>query len=52
MGRETIPFHERKQFTWAAYFAAMRNDLERAGLSGQLPDSIRSGTSGATGLLA
>jgi hypothetical protein len=37
MGAETVSFRERKQFTWPAYWAALRNDVERAGLLARLP---------------
>jgi hypothetical protein len=37
MGNETVSFRERKHFTWPTYWAALRNDVERAGLLARLP---------------
>jgi hypothetical protein len=36
MGSETVSFRERRSFTWPAYWAALRSDVERAGLHARL----------------
>lgn len=37
MGEETVSFRERAGFTWPAHWAALRDDLRRAGLDARLP---------------
>jgi hypothetical protein len=36
MGSETVSFRERRSFTWPAFWAALRGDVERAGLHARL----------------